>query len=138
MEVKSQKSRYWCFTINNPPSDLTFLEKVPKMSYIIYQLEKVSVLHVQGYIEFMYQVRFAHLKKYIPGGHYEVRKGSQQQAAGYCEKSESCVSGPFEYGTKFVPKIKKKLKLCPHCRRSVKFLFEHVSSTVSTSFYCKE
>lgn len=134
------KSRYWCFTLNNPPKDLTFLGELPKMSYIVYQLECETTIHVQGYVEFIYQVRLAHLRKCIKKGHFEVRKGSQEQAIAYCKKAETRVSDPVEIGTKFQSKIKKVPKTpkprCPNCKRKVTHLFVHTSTIADISYFC--
>lgn len=90
-------SRSWCFTLNNPQT--IPLELDPslqnKIKFCIYQLEEVQCRHLQGYIEMTSPVRLAHMKKLIPGAHFEKRKGTRIQAIDYCRKEESRLQGPW-------------------------------------------
>lgn len=90
-------SRNWCFTLNNPDVVPLALEPSPtnKIKFCIYQLEQVQCRHLQGYVELKCPVRLAHMKKLIPGAHFERRRGSRIQAIDYCRKSESRVDGPW-------------------------------------------
>lgn len=92
-------SRNWCFTINGVQPDLITLPPHPLLRYSIFSLEKGSALHAQGYAEFTAPLKLSACSKWIPGAHFEPRKGTREQARDYCKKSESHVSGPFEHGT---------------------------------------
>nr|WAE42126.1 MAG: replication associated protein [Cressdnaviricota sp.] len=91
-------SRNWCFTINNEPLLANWPEFI---KYGIYQRERgqSGTDHLQGYMEFNSAVRITHLTKWNSRGHYEVRKGSRDQARDYCKKEQGRVSGPYEIGT---------------------------------------
>lgn len=55
-------------------------------------------MHWQGYVEFKKPQRLAALKKLIPAAHWEVRRGTREQALEYCRKEESRIRGPFYAG----------------------------------------
>jgi hypothetical protein len=104
----ASRARTWCFTINNPTAqDLLHLHtKLPTMQefrFIIFQLEmglESATRHVQGYVEFKTSMRFQKAKRMINAkAHLERRRGSQQQAIDYCEKTETRLDGPWRYGT---------------------------------------
>ncbi len=120
---KYPKSRYWMVTINftiegmknhqtqvwddeNEDYEFGHLtdigDHIPKCTFWMYQLEKVSHLHVQGYLEFSEQVRMSHILKHwgwYVKPHLEPRKGTQEQAMLYCRKNESyygSISDPLD------------------------------------------
>lgn len=87
--------RNWVFTLNNPSEKLT----LPGFAkYLVYQLEKVSTLHYQGFIQLNRQQRISYLKKWLPQAHWEPAKGSPEQCKAYCTKQESRLEGPWEFG----------------------------------------
>lgn len=89
--------RALCFTINNPTSDdIDFPDYV---RYAVWQKEKVSTEHIQGYMELNKPMKFGGIKKWLPTAHLEARKGSRDQARDYCMKDDSRVAGPWEYGS---------------------------------------
>lgn len=98
--MENSKIRNWCFTLNNKllPQDYPFNKEDVK--YCIWQHEKGTTEHTQGYIELTKPVRFAYIKKWkdFEGGHFEKRKGTREQARDYCRKEDSRINGPFEYG----------------------------------------
>lgn len=73
-------------------------EELPHVIYAVYQFERVSCLHIQGYIELSKPQRFSYFKNLLPGAHFEPKHGSREQARDYCKKDDSRVAGPFEYG----------------------------------------
>lgn len=95
-----------CFTINNPTEDeRDALKNMPTngASYLVYQDEigDNGTRHIQGYVEFTSQKRFATLKKSVAfaRAHMERRRGTAGQASEYCKKKDSAVEGTtFEFG----------------------------------------
>lgn len=86
-------SRNYCFTDNTctfTPTDV--------VKYAIWQKEKTTHEHFQGYLELKKPTRLAGMKKIWPNIHFELRKGTQQQAIDYCKKSETKLDGPWEFG----------------------------------------
>lgn len=68
--------------------------------YIVFQLERAATgrEHFQGFIQLNQQTRFNAVKTLLPGCHLEKRRGTPEQAAAYCKKSASRISGPWEAG----------------------------------------
>lgn len=101
--MSNSQGKYWCWTWNNPTLDpIDTLEewKLTKdTSYVVFQCEKPSTRHYQGYTEFSKLKRFTQLKRAFPGYHFERRRGTQQQAIEYCKKDEHRLGGPWEWGT---------------------------------------
>lgn len=93
------QSKNWVYTLNNPevPTDWT---EVPDVKYAIYQLEKgeQGTPHYQGYVEFTKNKRLSAVRKILPKAHWDIRRGTQQQAYDYVTKSLTKVEGPWEYG----------------------------------------
>jgi len=85
----------WVFTLNNPTAPLT---PPDDCKYLVYQKECVSTPHFQGYIVFTKNKRLAGVKKWLPTAHWEVRRGTHEQAIAYAKKEESRVDGPWEHG----------------------------------------
>lgn len=105
------QGKYWVFTYNNPDAEgFTFQAQLinyfPKVSYLIFQKEKITTPHFQGYVEFKTLHRLSQLKKFNPAIHWERRAGSQQDAIDYCSREtykgedKGRVDGPWEWGTK--------------------------------------
>lgn len=96
--------RNWCFTLHvQENKDYgSLINPTDTIRYAVWQLEScptTSRLHIQGYIEFTNSVRLAHVKRLLGDGvHLEGRKGTRDQAAEYCKKTESRVAGPWELG----------------------------------------
>lgn len=83
------------FTVNNPVGELP---EHPQERYVVWQLEKVTTEHWQGYAEFRVPVTFKSLKDWLPTAHFEKRQGTPAQARAYCMKEDSRVAGPWERG----------------------------------------
>jgi len=91
-------SKYWCFTWNNP---LTKTLALPTgATYLVWQLEKgeSGTLHLQGYVEWKSQATSVRCHKWLPHAAFFVRRGTAQQAADYCRKTEGRQEGPWELG----------------------------------------
>lgn len=98
MGEKGAQSKYWCWTLNHPLS--TVVPEPDGMSYMVWQLEvgESGTRHLQGYVEFKTNKRLAWLKKWLATAHFEVRRGTAQQAADYCRKEDGRLDGPWEKG----------------------------------------
>lgn len=87
----TQRSRNYCFTINNWTED-DFLDmsdlEYNGADYVIigFEVGEEGTEHLQGYIEFGNPIRLKTLKKINNRAHYEARKGKQSQAIAYCQK----------------------------------------------------
>lgn len=97
-------ARFWCFTLNNPDGslDVDFTEWLDHgLRYAVYQQEvgETGTEHFQGYLELDRGQRLSYVKKLLPAAHFEIRRGTQQQAIDYCKKPESRLDGPWEFGT---------------------------------------
>lgn len=69
--------------------------------YGCYQLEscpETGRRHVQGYARFSSQLRISTLQGAMPGGHFEIAKGKEEENIAYCTKQESRVDGPWIHG----------------------------------------
>lgn len=97
-------NRFWCFTLNNPDGslDVTMEEWLGNgLAYCVYQQEvgENGTDHFQGYLELDRGQRLSYVQRWIPGAHFEVRRGTQEQAIAYCKKEETRADGPFEFGS---------------------------------------
>lgn len=92
----------YCFTCFAVEELICFLPGL--MTYMVYQEEiapDTGKHHFQGFVQFKEECRLPTLKKLFPAGtHFEVMKGTIDQARLYCMKDESRVplSAPQEYG----------------------------------------
>lgn len=101
----------------HPDGSLTFKnvprlldpEQWPMCKYCIYSLEltfdekaDTENFHFQGYLELngMHSMTALHQMPGLESAHFEVRRGSQQEAIMYCSKTydESHLEGPWEWG----------------------------------------
>lgn len=95
-----QTSRNWVFTLNNPTA-----EDKPELwphQYLIYQKEigESGTPHLQGYIMFGKMMRLSAVKKLSGTAHWEVRRGTHDQARDYASKEATRAPGsePIESG----------------------------------------
>lgn len=84
-------AKRWVFTINNPiPEDeARIAENDEAYEYLVYGKETGSsgTPHLQGFVIFKSRKRLAQLRGLISErGHYEVARGTADQAASYCKK----------------------------------------------------
>lgn len=92
--------RNYVFTLNNyTEEEVENLNNWTDYTYCIYGFEtgtETGTKHLQGYIEFKNPIRITTLKNRNNRIHWEVRKGTQEQAITYCKKE-----GNFkEFGAK--------------------------------------
>lgn len=99
----AKRSRAWVFTKQEHDNAPEYDEK--KHKYLLYGKETAPTTgkeHLQGYVVFKHPQRLKTLKKWLPGAHLEVAKGSAQQNYTYCTKEGDFV----EFGT--LPKQGKR------------------------------
>lgn len=87
---KQQRSKGWCFTINNPTDeDDRAVARLPTHSdYGIAGREtgEGGTAHYQGYVRFTYQTSLSRVKALLPRAHIEAQRGAIHQAIDYCKK----------------------------------------------------
>lgn len=95
--------RAWCFTLNNPEEHGIVDDVLPVLAqerYVVWQRERGEngTPHIQGYIELHNPVRLSAMKLWLPSAHFEVRRGTREQARAYCMKEDTRDAGPWERG----------------------------------------
>ena len=75
----------WIFTINNPSSN-EIPRTWPGVRYCVWQLETGAegTNHLQGYLVLEKKKRLRGMKKLNKEAHWEIRKGTHEQAKQYC------------------------------------------------------
>lgn len=124
--AKRPEGRYWTFTVNNPTEIYDekfqlkgeFVWDAPWpywdiVSYVhwSYEVGEQGTPHIQGYLETKRKQRMTALKKLkgLERAHFEMRRGTQEQAIAYCEKPlhpdlfteddiATHLAGPYSYG----------------------------------------
>tara|TARA_R100000900_G_scaffold117521_1_gene92445 strand:- start:4651 stop:4995 length:345 start_codon:yes stop_codon:yes gene_type:complete len=95
----SKKHTGFVFTVNNPKiGGMHKLLTDDRVSYLVYQLEKETIEHIQGYVEFKGEVKFMDVKETMGRAWYSFRYGTREQARNYCMKESTRVDGPWELG----------------------------------------
>lgn len=89
----SDRSRGWCFTINNFTDDdvALVLSLQDKVDYLVAGREvgeETQTPHIQGYLYKANNIAFSKVKKYLPRAHIEIAKGSPDQNKVYCTKQQ--------------------------------------------------
>lgn len=99
MAARTIQSKAWLFTVNNPKDYDD--PKLWESKFLTYQLEKgvEGTPHFQGYVLFEKNLRLSAVKLINPRAHWEVRKGTHEEAVKYCNKEETRVEGPWTIGT---------------------------------------
>lgn len=108
------RTRNWMWTLNNPTEEersyFTGLQTPPRgIQYLIFQEERApdtGTIHFQGYLETPNTIRMSWLKNnFNSRAHYDIRRGTQEEAIAYCSKEESRVEGGLsrELGQKSGP-----------------------------------
>lgn len=88
--MPGQRSRGWCFTINNPTGwdDVDIETMSADAQYCVRGKETGENLtpHYQGYVYFGNKKSFEQLKTYLPRAHIEQQRGKFDEAIEYCQK----------------------------------------------------
>lgn len=116
----NQRSRGWCFTINNPTgwddAELDTVKDRTTYGVIGRETGETGTFHYQGFIRFANATAFSRIKTYLSRAHIEPQRGSVHQAADYCKKD-----GDFdEWGE--LPEKKRNSKERWH------FILDHAES----------
>lgn len=109
---QKQASR-WCFTINNPQVDESYddqwwLKVSESIKYLVVQEEKgheEGTVHWQGFVIFNHSKRLSTLKKLNRRAHWEVTRGTNEEAAAYCKKDDTA-TGRFRFEIGELPQRK--------------------------------
>lgn len=105
-------AKRWCFTINNPTEEDKFWLTFKDYEYICVQEEQgheEETVHYQGCIILKKRERLSGLKRINERAHWEVMKGTPQQAAEYCKKDDT-YNGGLRYEDGELPALKSAPK----------------------------
>jgi len=96
---RNERSRGWCFTINNPSAwDTSDIETIiGQAQYLVKgnEVGETGTPHWQGFVYFKERKSFSQIRQWLPRAHIEKQRGTLQQAIQYCKKD-----GDFtEWGT---------------------------------------
>lgn len=111
------RSRAWVFTINNWTDQDIAQIRACKAQYTIYgkEIGSSGTPHLQGYVYFKSQRTLSSLKKKISRAHWEVRRGTHDQAVQYCRKdgdvTEYGVPPEQNGGDKYSERAKRNKRL---------------------------
>lgn len=84
----SQSAR-WCFTLNNyTDADVAKVDSIPEVVYIVAGKEvgNSGTPHLQGFVVFVSKRRLRTVQQVFERAHWEVTRGTSEQAADYCKK----------------------------------------------------
>lgn len=97
--MSTSRARAWMITINNPTDEEEKNLVEDKHRYLVYQLEKgeEGTLHIQAFV--YYENAIAFPKKRFPRAHIE-KSANIEKSIEYCQKEDTRVRGPYEFGTK--------------------------------------
>ena len=102
---KDSQSRRYMLTYNNPTESdeefYNFLQNLEHIKYFMFSREKApttGTIHFQMFLIFKIGKRFSTIKNLFPNAHIEQAQKTSAQCREYCSKSDTHVSGPYEYG----------------------------------------
>jgi len=88
MSSTPQRSRTWCFTLNNYTTEEEEGCRLIETVYTIFGKEvgEQGTPHLQGYLRFKNEKSLAQLKKLLPRAHLMIAKGTPSDNRKYCSK----------------------------------------------------
>ena len=142
--MNRQEAKRWCFTINNPTDEDKWWEKpgmMDNIEYIIVQEERgeeEGTRHYQGFVIFKSKKRLSWIKNNCNArGHFEVTRGTNQEASDYCKKDETYTGGlRFEHGElpiRKAPKATERLEKAAEELDSIKVAYKRPAEIDSFS-----
>lgn len=86
--MTAAQSKRWCFTLNNYTEEEYSLFDKLECRYIVIGKETgdSGTPHLQGFVYFCKNMRLSAVKKVSVRAHWEVARGTCEQAADYCKK----------------------------------------------------
>lgn len=97
--LMAQRSRNWCFTINNPTFDdaeaLRQIKLASKWMIVGNEKGEAGTHHFQGFVMFKNAVRLSTCRGFSPRAHWEIARGSWEDNKVYCSKEGDFIT----YGT---------------------------------------
>lgn len=88
--MPSLQGKRWCFTLNNPTEDeeQELANKAGEVKYLIFGRERGEngTPHLQGFVIFNSNQRLRAVRVFIRRAHWELARGTNQEAADYCKK----------------------------------------------------
>lgn len=85
-----------CEHVQTIISSMKSLHADGKVRFILFQLEKVACLHLQGYFELKARTKWNTVFGWFPPGvHIEKAKGNAEQNKAYASKDESAIKGTY-------------------------------------------
>lgn len=87
----SARTKFWCFTINNPAANYKDVDGVVNWDYMVIGNEicpDTGTPHLQGFVAYKVRTKFNTVKRQMPRAHIEpmAPKSTPQKAANYCKK----------------------------------------------------
>lgn len=115
MAPRQERSRGWCFTLNNPTEwDNVDIDKLAdESSYLIYGKEtgESGTPHLQGFVYFSTLKSFNQLRDLLPRAHVEKQRGTLDAAIEYCKKDGDYIEkGERPYGPSGQKNMWKEVK----------------------------
>jgi len=92
MNGGESKSKYWCFTTNNPDAEEGYrIQSLVFDGHLVYavfgnEVGANGTPHYQGYIEYKNRVLRRQVANRFPESHLEPRRGTAREAIDYCKK----------------------------------------------------
>lgn len=91
-------AKRWCFTINNPTDEDHFWETEERdsLQYLVLQEERgeQGTRHYQGFLILKKKQKLTWLKRHLnERAHWEIARGTPQQASDYCKKDDTYTGG---------------------------------------------
>jgi len=132
----SQRSRSWCFTLNNPPNGTSHpIPQFDNQRFRVYQLEQGTqeTPHLQGYVYYEFNRSFKQVKKDLPAAHWEQAKGSTDQNVAYCTKEDGRLDGPWTEGEK--PSQGSRTDLATAAELAKKRKFKEIDPTLYIKYH---